>query len=66
MHRSTGKDAVNKNTKPIQFIPRERDERIMTFKCSPEFHEKVKEYAKESDIKVSQLCRIALAEMMRG
>ena len=58
---SLGRDAINKNTKPVEWLPREQDKKMLSFQVDPEFHEKVKAFAKSSGLKVSQLCRYALA-----
>lgn len=65
-YKSLGRDAVNKNTKPIQFIPREKDDKMVSFTMPYHQYEKLKEYASSNGLKVSQLCRYALSKEMNS
>lgn len=64
--KSLGKDAVNKNTKPIQFIPREADDKLVQCRVTPAFHEKLQQYCEEHQIKMSQFVRYALSRTMNS
>ena len=64
--RYLGKDAINKNTKPVSWVPREREQKMVSFQVDPEFHDKLKEFAESSGLKISQLCRYALAREMNS
>ena len=64
--KSLGKDAINKNTKPVSWVPRERGQKMVSFQVDPEFHDKLKEFAESSGLKTSQSCRYALAREMNG
>ena len=64
--KSLGHDAVNSTTKKLEFEAREPENKMMAFAVEPEFYEKVKSYAKDNGLKMSQLCRYALAKEMRS
>ena len=62
--KSLGHDAVNKSTKPVEWIPREQEKKMVSFQVDPEFHDRLKVFAESSGLKISQLCRYALAREM--
>ena len=66
MHKSTGRDAVRRGTKPVQWIPRPAQDKVVSFKMEPEFYKEVKLYCDENQIKFSQLMRYLLAKELRG
>ena len=51
---------------PVQWIPREEKDKTITFAVDPDFHAAIHAYCKESKIKVSQLCRFAVARALRS
>jgi len=63
--RSLGRDAVNKNTKPLDWIDRESPGKLINCRVTPEFHQEIQDYCKKSHIKVSQLKRLLLAREIR-
>ena len=62
--KSLEHDDVNKNTKPVEWIPREQEKKMVSFQVDPEFHDRLKVFAEPSGLKISQLCRYALAREM--
>ena len=63
--RSLGRDAVNKNIKPLDWIDRESTDKLINCRVTPEFHQEIQDYCKKSLIKVSQLMRLLLAREIR-
>ena len=47
--------------KPLQFEAREPDDIYIHYRLNAEFHQQVKEYYQENQIKMSQFVRYALA-----
>ena len=64
--KSLGHDAVNKNIKPVEWIPREQEKKMVSFQVDPELHDRLKVFAESSGLKISQLCRYALAREMNS
>ena len=61
----TGRDAVNRNTKPIEWLDRESTDKLINCRVTQEFHQEIQDYCKKSHIKVSQLMRLLLAREIR-
>ena len=51
--------------KPPEFIPREREQVMIGCNVDPEFHDKLKDYCSENQIKLSQLIRFSLSRAMQ-
>ena len=49
------------SSKPVEWIPREQEKKMVSFQVDPEFHDRLKVFAESSGLKISQLCRYALA-----
>ena len=48
--------------KPVHWIPRECEEKMVSAKFHPDFHAKVKAYCDTHQMKISQLIRYAVAK----
>jgi len=62
--KSLGKDAVNKNTKPVSWEAREVDKKMVSFQAEYEFYERIKEHAEHHGLKLSQFIRYAVSKEM--
>jgi len=51
-------------TKPLTFIPRERNQIMVGCYVDPDFHDTVKDFCSDNQIKLSQFIRFALARAM--
>ena len=52
------------SSKPVECVPREQEKKMVSFQVDPEFHDRLKVFAESSGLKISQLCRYALAREM--
>lgn len=59
--KSFGRDAVNRNTNPLEWLERESPHKLLTCRITPQFHEDIKKYCQESHIEVSSLTRLLLS-----
>ena len=64
--KSLGKDAVNKNTKPIQFIPQPTKSKNVTSAFPPDLHEELMDYCTSRRLSAAQLIRFLVARELRG
>ena len=64
--KSLGRDAVNRNTKPLQFEARIPDTVNISCAIEHSFYEEIKEYCESNQIKLSQLMRYAISKEMKS
>lgn len=50
----------------VQWIPRDREEMMVSVALHPDFHSRVKEYCAVHQMKISQLIRYAVAKEIQG
>lgn len=62
--KSLGKDAVNRNTKPIEWTGRKREKATIVTNVEYEFREKLKKYCEKTQITQSSLIRYLIAREM--
>lgn len=52
--------------KPVQWIPREPDNKTLSFAVDAQLHETIKSYCKESGLKMSQFLRYAALKEIKS
>ena len=62
-YRSLGRDAVNKDTKPLEWLERKSDKKNFLWTLEPSFLEHLKEVAKDRQTSVSQMLRYEMARL---
>ena len=50
----------------VQWIPREREEKVLQIRMDADFHDAIKNHCKEHRLKMSSFARYALAKVMNG
>ena len=64
--KSLGKDAVNKNTRSLEWLDRTTPHKLISFRVDPAFHEAIQEYCRNNYISQSELCRYLISREIKG
>ena len=55
----------HQNPKPVEWLDRPRDKRVISFHVDPDFYDEVEVYCKRNEIRISQLGRFLFAREVR-